>query len=105
MHDAALLDNDIMFKTCCYSLMQELVRFFASRKQTVWVLGVAVFVLRRRLARSHSVGDRTRASGTFEASLDGVGKVEPASDEVALAADFELYAQTAGLALDSGESL
>jgi hypothetical protein len=105
MDDAVLLDNDIVFKACCFAVVQELADFFVGRKQTLWILGVAAFVLRRRIARFRNLANPQRIAEAFEKTLETIARLEPDDREVALASEFEACAQSMGLALDTGESL
>jgi len=105
MSNVVLLDNDIALKTCCYDLVGEVCTLLAGDQFALAVLGVAKFVLRKRIEKSGKIEDRQRASTALGELLSKATKLEPNIAEVELAASFEVHAQMVGVAFDPGESL
>ena len=105
MNDTMLLDNDVMLKTCCYAVVDDVVQCLREIAGHVLALGVAAFVLRNRIARATYIADKEAAAAALGRLLDAISLLEPADEEVALAADLEAEAQARSASLDSGESL
>lgn len=98
-----LVDNDVLIKLACYSLLAELPKStedFAS----VGVLGSAPFVAPRRLAKDGLINDRESALRSLREFLSSATVLEPTEDELTLASEIEDTAVVMGLELDSGES-
>lgn len=96
-----LIDNDILMKGACYCLLAD---FLSSELGEFGVLGAARFVVAKAIRNSGLQGDPESAIGRLNDFLNGSVIVEPTDEEQNLAADFELQAQQAGVALDAGES-
>jgi hypothetical protein len=97
----ALLDNDVLLKGACYGLLDQLI---TSPYRPAGVLGAALFVVSRRIAKTAFRKNSEIARAGFEAFLLESIVLEPTDDEQTMAADFELAAQRAGVPLDAGES-
>jgi hypothetical protein len=100
----ALLDNDILLKTACYGLLNELLFQDSSPAELLGVLGAARFVVTKKIRKRTLRKDKEAVIKTLETFLVRVSTVEPTADEQIMAADFELAAQRLGVALDAGES-
>ncbi|HWS87337.1 MAG TPA: hypothetical protein VN282_10250 [Pyrinomonadaceae bacterium] len=100
----ALVDNDIVMKGACYDLLDEMLSQIVSSTDLLGILGAARFVVAKKIRKSALKRDKEDAIGSLEAFIQRVTVVEPTTDEQLLAADFELAAQRAGVALDIGES-
>jgi hypothetical protein len=98
-----LLDNDVIIKCSCYSLLQELASDVGP-PHTLGVLGAARYVVTGHLRRRPDIRDRTKAQNCFVAFLATVVELEPTEDELILAAEIEEAALRAGVGLDGGES-
>jgi hypothetical protein len=98
-----LVDNDVIIKCACYSLLDEL-QHPARRAGAIGVLGAARFVVRGYLERRGRIVDRQAAMDRFNIFLPSVIQLEPTSDELALASLIEEAAVLAGVDLDGGES-
>jgi len=100
-----LVDNDILYKAAAYCLLEELLGQYRSGTDKLGVLGAARFVVIKRLTRkpprTTAIADVLQQFQTF---LESCAVVEPTEEELAVAADFELAAQRAAVALDTGES-
>jgi hypothetical protein len=99
----ALIDNDVLLKSACYRLLDELI---TANCDTVPIgyLAAARFVLLKRIRRASLQGD----PNVVEAELLGfLGKheaVETTPKEQVLAATLETAAQNIAVNLDTGES-
>lgn len=104
MTDQVLLDNDVALKAACYALVDEALAIVGRDREPPGVLGVARFVLRRRIERGNGIADPARAMRELELLLANVALLELTEDELAVAADLEAEAQRHELELDGGES-
>lgn len=104
MSDQVLLDNDVTLKVVCYSLVPDLVALGTSNGLPPAILGVARFVIGKRLTRASNVADAARATTEFEQLLQTAVLIEPDDEELGLAADLEAEASRLSLELDGGES-
>ncbi|HEV2859464.1 MAG TPA: hypothetical protein VGX48_00500 [Pyrinomonadaceae bacterium] len=100
----ALVDNDILMKGACYNLLDELLLQTVSSTKLLGILGATRFVVAKKIRKRALRGDKGAAVKSLEAFIQRVTTVEPTSEEQRMAADFELAAQRAGVALDTGES-
>lgn len=100
----ALVDNDILVKGACYGLFEELFGLSSQHTGELGVLGAAKFVVAKAIQSSRLQGNPERGIERLKIFLDRCTCVEPTDEEQNLAAEFELQAQQAGVALDSGES-
>lgn len=100
----ALVDNDILMKVSCYGLFDELFSACSSPPAETGVLGAARFVVTKAIQSTSLRGVSTEAIDRLNHFLESSSPVEPTDEEQSLAADFELQAQQAGIALDAGES-
>lgn len=103
MMPSLLIDNDVLIKCSCYSVLDQL-RVASDRPREVAVLGAARFVVGRYLERRGMIHDRSAAQRRFYEYLSTVIVLEPTVDELRLASDIEEKALLLGLDLDSGES-
>lgn len=100
----ALVDNDILLKGVCYDLLDELFSLKLTPAGMLGILGAARFVVTKKIRRRALKRGEESAIKSLEDFIQRVAIVEPTNDEQLLAADFELAAQRAGVALDIGES-
>ena len=100
----ALVDNDILMKGACYGLLDELLSQTVSSIALLGILGATQFVVAKKIRKRVLRRDREAAVKSLEAFIQRITIVEPTTDEQRMAADFELAAQRAGVALDTGES-
>lgn len=98
-----VIDNDVLIKCACYSLLDQLVAL-PDDSGNVGVLGAARFVVRENLRRRGRVQDRAAALASFEQYLLSVVELEPTEEELSLAARLEEQAVIDGVDLDGGES-
>lgn len=99
----AVVDNDVLLKTCLYRLDAELTGSLYQAGIVAAALPVARYVVRSRLQR-HRATSATNACAALERILARMAAAEPSPDELALAATFESDAQRQNLELDGGES-
>ena len=100
----AIVDNDILFKVACFGLFDELILNNCQSVGSVGILGAARYVVPKKIQKNVEATIATAARAAFQAFLDVAVIIEPTEDEQVMAADFELAAQRAAVALDSGES-
>jgi len=100
----ALVDNDILFKVACFGLFDELILTNCQPEGSVGILGAARYVVPKRIQKTVAATIAATAQASFQTLLDVAEIIEPTDEEQLMAADFELAAQRAGVALDSGES-
>jgi len=101
----ALLDNDVVFKTCYYSLIEELISSNPYGADTFYVLGAVKFMLKRKINKQPPTRAVEEVLEELEAFLANVDLLEPTADEIKLAADLEFQATSMGKELDNGESI
>jgi hypothetical protein len=104
MAESVLMDNDVILKTCCYGVVDEVLGCVSGEARTIHVLGVVRYVLGRAIAKRKNISDRDGAASRFSYLLGRVALIEPDNDELSLAADFEHAALSLGVDLDGGES-
>jgi hypothetical protein len=100
----ALVDNDILMKGACYGLLDELLSQTVSSTDLLGILGATRFVVAKKIRKRVLRQDKEAIVKHLEAFIRRITIVEPTTDEQRMAADFELAAQRAGVALDTGES-
>jgi hypothetical protein len=100
----AVADNDILIKGACYYLLSEMATALRLECEEVGFLGAAPFVAREKIRRARLNKKPALAIRNFENAMARMTHVEPTNAEIAFAADLELLAQKANLALDFGES-
>lgn len=103
----AAADNDVLFKGAWFGLARELLAQVPVTPAETLILGHAKFVVAKRMETLGKKGapNAAQAKAQFAALLDELLQVEPTPEEQAIAADLENAASSAGVALDSGESL
>jgi hypothetical protein len=84
-------------------LLCDLLSTGCSFTNDLGILGAAPFVVRKKIQKS-AISKGTKAINELNAFLATAVIVEPTDNEQAMAADFELEAQRAGVPLDTGES-
>jgi hypothetical protein len=104
MADSVLMDNDIILKTCCYGVVDEVLGCVSGKASTIHVLGMVRYVLGKAIANRKYISDREGAASRLSYLLGKVALIEPDDDELSLAAEFEQTAQSLGVELDGGES-
>jgi hypothetical protein len=100
----ALVDNNILMKGACYGLLDELLSQTVSSTDLLGILGATRFVVAKKIRKRVIRRDKEAAIRSLDAFIQRVTIVEPTTDEQLMAADFEVAAQRAGVALDTGES-
>jgi hypothetical protein len=105
MAEVILLDNDIILKACSFSLTKELLDVSGSRNCSLWMLGVAEFVIRKRLKKSIGLRHPSRIAEECDLAMQRFGRLEPDDEEIKFAAGLEAAAQEMAVQLDTGESL
>jgi hypothetical protein len=103
MPEMALLDNDVIYKCACFDCVGELAQVIGDGVAP-HRLSLADFVLRRKISKSSRIGDKTGAQSRLATCLAWAAALEPADEELALAADIEGAAQQLNVSFDSGES-
>lgn len=103
--DIALLDNDVVLKTCTYRCQDEVANLTSRSDGPAAVLTVATYAIRTRLERSTTINDKAAALTAFDSMLQKISKIEATQAEVAIAGELEEEAAACGLELDVGESL
>jgi hypothetical protein len=101
---SAVVDNDVLIKAACFSLLAELLAAFGGAG-SIGILGAAKYVVRDRLARDERILDRERATASWQAFLGSAEQIEPSPPVVELATRLEETASDAGVFLHVGESL
>ena len=101
----AVVDNDIIVKSACYGLIDEIFDSNTYPVNCVGTLGSAVFVARRAIRETSLLGSTADALDRVETFLKEAILIEPTENELFLAADLEHFAQRHTIALDTGESL
>lgn len=104
MADSVLMDNDVILKTCCYGVVDEVFGCVSANARTVHVLGVAKYVLGKAISKRKNISDKHGATHRLTNLLSKVAFIEPNDDELSLAAEFEQAALLLGVELDGGES-
>lgn len=97
----AAIDNDVLIKAAAYGLLTATSEAFGG---SVGVLGVARFVVTKRLEKDRRIADAAQATANWLGFLDGAEELEPSADELDLATAIEEAAAARGLPLDVGES-
>ena len=100
----AIVDNDVLIKAACYTLLVDLSETVTARG-TVAVLGAARFVVGSRLNRHPDLRNRTEAVAHWAAFRLTAEELEPTDHELSLSTSIEEAAMKEGVAVDSGESL
>ena len=100
----AIVDNDILFKVACFGLFDELILTNCQPEGSVGILGAARYVVPKKIQKNVQATIATAAKAAFQTFVDVAEMIEPTEDEQVMAADFELAAQRAAVALDIGES-
>jgi len=95
------VDNDIVLKASSYGLA---LNFWPADGPDIAVLAAARFVVPTYIDRGRG-RDKARAKMQLAALLTRASFLEPTELEIQMALSFESAAQTARLALDTGESL
>ena len=95
----AAVDNDVLIKASSYGFADRL-----DAGRSLGVLGVATFVVARRLERMPLSGDREAARTAALALISRCDGLEPTLEEEMFASQLETEALLAGLQLDAGES-
>lgn len=104
MANSVLMDNDVVLKTCCYGVVDEVLDCLIGRTRTVHVLGAIQYVLSNAIAKKKNILDKKTAAERLAKILGMVEHLEPDEDELLLAVEFETAAQSRDLELDAGES-
>lgn len=103
MSKQVLLDNDVVLKIACYSLVSEILAAITIEGTTPGMLGVGRFVIKSRLGRARGIADVESAKAAFERMLEEVSLLEPDYSELEIAAELEAEANRRNLELDGGE--
>lgn len=100
----AAVDNDVLYKGACYGLLVQLIEAIPAELGEVGILGLARFVVGKKLCKAKLAGNQELAIQIFDDVLQHTVALEPTPDEKRLAAEFEYTAHRANLNLDQGES-
>jgi hypothetical protein len=100
----ALVDNDILLKTCRYGVDRDFVDFLIEGHFVPSILPVARFVVGARLRRDCPGTEADGPLAAFDRAMAALVITEPSDRELAMAAAFEAEAQRRNLELDVGES-
>jgi len=100
----AIVDNDILFKAACFGLFDELILASCRLEGSVGILGAARYVVPKKIQKNVETAIAIAAKEAFQTFIGGAEIIEPTEEEQVMAADFELAAQRAAVALDIGES-
>lgn len=100
----AVVDNDVLIKASAYLVLEQMLMRLVDALDVVGVLGVARFVVTKRLAKQEGLADRQRAAEHFELVLQHVQQLEPSDAEVNLATRIQEQALLRQLPLDVGEA-
>src|SRR5437660_985023 len=84
MIDHVLLDNDVILKTCCYDVVDEVMGCTVGKARTAQALGVARFVLGKAISRAKNIANKERAAERLASLLSRVALIEPNVDELSL---------------------
>jgi hypothetical protein len=103
MPERDLLDNDIVFKISCFGLNDNFKKSFDGRS-VPYRLGLASFVLPKKIARSSRVNDKATALRYLEEFFGWAIGLEPTENEFKLAAEIEEIARELNVPFDTGES-
>jgi len=104
MSSLVLIDNDILIKTACYGLQDDLLAEARSGSHQVIRLGVSEFVIRRYFKKNKNLVSPERAARQADTLIASIEGVEPTDQELKFAAELEEAALRAGLPFDTGES-
>lgn len=96
-----LLDNDVVWKLCCFRCEDVLSRLGTAPPA---MLNVGKYTLRDKVRRTTRVRDRQRVVAALEGALATLSMLQPDAAELALATDLEDAAARLSLDFDSGES-
>jgi hypothetical protein len=99
-----VIDNDVLLKGTCYSLLDELSAFTAGDGRPVGVLGSARYVVSGAIRRRRTAQPAEHLLSILDRFLQKAAALEPDDREARLAAELELAAQLNGYQLDTGES-
>lgn len=101
----AAVDNDIIFKGACYSILHAVTQILGGQPNELGVLSEARFVVEKAIRSADFSGDINSALDAARQFIDAAVVLDPTDDEQNTAAELEYRAQEAGLPLDVGESL
>ncbi|MCS3761591.1 hypothetical protein [Bradyrhizobium centrosematis] len=104
MTEGIYVDSDVLLKMCVYAAAAELVQVASANATEPAILLFAKFALRSRIDRARNINDKAAARKTLEVALSKVRQLEPTTEEIEKAAEFEERATAAGLSFDVGES-
>lgn len=96
----AAIDNDVLIKGAAFGILEPMAAAFNG----VAVLGVARFVVAKRIGKHAGISNSDTARARWEEFLAGAEELEPTEAELALSTAIEVAAAERGLQLDAGES-
>lgn len=103
MPEQKLVDNDIILKVCCFGLGAQFKDLFGEAEVPVR-LGLATFVVPRKIAKSSRVRDKKSAQAQVVDFLAWAVALEPTEDELSFASEIEDVAREENIDFDAGES-
>lgn len=104
MTEPVAVDTDVVLKIAAYRMASEFVDAIAG-KGPPSILGLTHIIAGKQLMRRRKrLHDVERAVAELDALLGICGRLEPADDEIRIAAEFAAMAQDRGLPLDPGEA-
>ncbi|RYG86365.1 MAG: hypothetical protein EON59_10150 [Alphaproteobacteria bacterium] len=104
MSDEALVDTDVLLKTISYRLANATLTHLSAAGLRPKVLGAARYMLASHIGKARRIVDGAAAAEELALIAPLLEDVEPTAGETALAAELEVVARTADLAIDGGES-
>jgi hypothetical protein len=105
MSRSAIIDNDVMIKACCFSLVDDIHQVLCAAAGSVVALGSTKYIVPKQIRKNKKIVQRSEAEARFAHLAELLAFIEPTSEELELAAEVEQAAQARNLAIDSGESL
>lgn len=103
MPEQSLVDNDIIFKVCCFGLSEQFKDLFGEAEAPVR-LGLAKFVVPKKIAKSSRVRNKETAQAQVVDFLAWAVALEPTEDELSFACEIEDVARQENIDFDAGES-
>jgi hypothetical protein len=105
MINGFVLDNDVIFKTARYCLLDQLLHVSTDEVVKPLILAAAPFVLHNLIQRSKAVTNKPEILTSLGSFVDSVELIEPSEAEIEFAAEMEEEASAKSLSLDTGESI
>lgn len=101
----AYIDNDILHKFSAYGLLQDLLTIHPFGGCSFFMLGAARYIVRKKLQKKPPTRGIESTLAELDTSFSRIIVIEPAREEINLAAELEFAAQKLNVDLDPGESM